>query len=155
LKQGEIMKSFFVTAVVCLVVSGPAFAMSDVECQAMWKQADTDSNGVLNGSEANRYLAMMRTANKSMGADAAINEAIFVENCKADIFKVANIDAGAPLEGANSFTEEQAKDRILAAGLDLPSALTKDEKGIWRGTATKNGSSVKVAVDYKGNVVSE
>ncbi len=149
------MKSFFMTAVVCLVVSGPASAMSDEDCQTMWKQADTDSNGVLNGSEANRYLAMMRTANKAMASDAAFNEAMFIENCKADIFKPASIDAGAPLEGANSFTEEQAKVRILAAGLVQPSALTKDEKGIWRGTATKNGSSVKVAVDYKGNVVAQ
>ena len=33
------------------------------------------------------------------------------------------------------------------------SALTKDDQGIWRGTATKDGKHVKVAVDYKGNVV--
>ena len=32
--------------------------------------------------------------------------------------------------------------------------MTKDQKGIWRGTATKDGKNVNVAVDYKGNVVS-
>ena len=61
---------------------------------------------------------------------------------------------GAPLEGANSFTENQAKDRVVAAGFSNVSALTKDEKGIWRGTAVKDGKTVNIAVDYKGNVVS-
>ena len=41
-----------------------------------------------------------------------------------------------------------------AAGFSDVSGLTKDDKGIWRGTATKDGKSVKVALDYKGNVVS-
>ncbi len=58
------------------------------------------------------------------------------------------------MEGANSFTEGQAQDRALAAGFSDVSALQKDDKGIWRGSANKEGKSVKVAVDYKGNVVS-
>ena len=60
---------------------------------------------------------------------------------------------GAPVAGANSFTENQAKDRAMAAGFTSVSALTKDENGIWRGTASKDGNTVNVAVDYKGNVV--
>jgi hypothetical protein len=35
------------------------------------------------------------------------------------------------------------------------SVLNKDGDGIWRGTAMKDGKAVKVAVDFKGNVVSE
>ncbi len=149
------MKTFFLSAIACIALGAPASAMTDAECQAQWKQADINSDGILSGAEANRYLAMMRTANKTIDADATINETSFNENCKADVFKVAVIEVGAPLEGANSFTEEQAKDRIVGAGLDLPSALTKDEKGIWRGTATKDGKSVNVAVDFKGNVVAQ
>ena len=44
-------------------------------------------------------------------------------------------------------------DRALAAGYSDVSALNKDDKGIWRGSANKDGKPVKVAVDYKGNVV--
>ena len=66
---------------------------------------------------------------------------------------MASAEAGAPLKGANSFTENQAKDRIIAAGFTNVSALAKDGDGIWRGTATKGDKSMNVAVDYKGNVV--
>ena len=61
----------------------------------------------------------------------------------------------APLAGANSFTEGQAKSRIEGAGFSGVSALKKDDQGIWRGTATKNGASMGVALDYKGNVVGQ
>ncbi len=61
----------------------------------------------------------------------------------------------APVPGANSFTEEQAKKRIADAGFTGVSALTKDDKGVWRGSATKDGKTVQVAVDYQGNVVSQ
>lgn len=61
--------------------------------------------------------------------------------------------AGAPAPGANSFTEAQAKSRIEGQGFSQVSALTKDADGIWRGTATKDGKSMNVTVDYQGNVV--
>jgi putative membrane protein len=59
----------------------------------------------------------------------------------------------APVPGANSFTEAQAKTAIEKAGYADVSALTKDDKGIWRGTATKDGKSTPIALDYQGNVV--
>lgn len=62
-------------------------------------------------------------------------------------------DAKAPLEGANSFTEAQAKQRIVDAGYSTVSTLTKDERGVWRGTAMKAGKQANIAVDFKGNVV--
>jgi hypothetical protein len=61
--------------------------------------------------------------------------------------------AVVPMEGANSFTEAQAQKRITEAGFNEVTALSKDDKGIWRGTAMKNGAKVSVAVDFKGNVV--
>lgn len=61
--------------------------------------------------------------------------------------------AKAPLEGANSFTEAQAKQRIVDAGYTDVSILAKDERGVWRGTAKKAGKSASVGVDFKGNVV--
>ena len=59
---------------------------------------------------------------------------------------------GAPVAGANSFTEAQAKSRIEARGYGNVSTLQKDERGIWRGTAMKNGRAVAVSLDYQGNV---
>ena len=58
-----------------------------------------------------------------------------------------------PFPGANSFTESQARSRIEDYGVTAVSGLKKDDQGVWRGTAMKNGKSVSVAVDYKGNVV--
>ncbi|QND66648.1 DUF4142 domain-containing protein [Mesorhizobium loti] len=62
-------------------------------------------------------------------------------------------DPSAPVPGANSFTEDQAKRRIQDAGYSDVSALTKDDQGIWRGQASKDGKSTAVALDYQGNVV--
>jgi hypothetical protein len=64
-------------------------------------------------------------------------------------------NANAPVEGKNSFTESQAKDRIAAAGFTEVSALKLDDKGVWRGTAMKDGKSTPVGLDYQGNVVAQ
>ncbi len=149
------MKKLLLTAAACLFISAPAFAMTDADCSAMWKQADTNGDGMLNGSEGDRYAAWLRLSEKPLAEGTMLNEAMFQENCKADVFATAAVDEGAPLEGANSFTEGQAGDRIVAAGMIAPTALAKDDKGIWRGTAMKDGKSVNVAVDFKGNVVAQ
>jgi len=59
--------------------------------------------------------------------------------------------ASAPAKGANSFTEKQARKRIAKAGYAVTS-LTKDDNGVWTGTATKGGKSMTVGLDFKGNV---
>ena len=61
-------------------------------------------------------------------------------------------NSSEPVPGANSFTEAQAKGRIEEAGYSGVSEITKDENGIWRGHAMKDGKSVVVALDYQGNV---
>ncbi len=63
--------------------------------------------------------------------------------------------AAAPAAGASSFTMEQARDRITAAGYSDVSALTQDTNGVWRGTAMKSGASAAVMVDYQGNVTAQ
>jgi hypothetical protein len=60
---------------------------------------------------------------------------------------------GAPVAGANSFTEAQARSRIEANGFTNVTGLTKDDKSVWRGKAMKEGKSVSVALDYQGNIV--
>lgn len=61
----------------------------------------------------------------------------------------------APVEGANSFTEAQAKERIEEAGYTDVSGLKLDDKGVWQATAMKEGKSVSVALDYQGNVTAQ
>jgi hypothetical protein len=61
-------------------------------------------------------------------------------------------NSNAPVAGANSFTEGQAKSRVEASGYTNVSALKKDDQGVWRGTAMKNGASTNVSVDFQGNV---
>lgn len=58
-------------------------------------------------------------------------------------------------KGANSFTEGQAKSRIEGAGLMTVTDLKKDDMGIWRGKAMRDGKSVTVGFDYKGSIGAE
>ena len=59
---------------------------------------------------------------------------------------------GSVEPGANSFTEGQARSRIEAQGFSNVTDLRKDDQGIWRGKAMRNGQSIGVAIDYKGTV---
>jgi len=62
---------------------------------------------------------------------------------------------GAPVAGANSFTEGQAKSRIEDKGFKSVTDLKKDDKGVWRGKADQNGKAVNVSIDFQGNVVAQ
>ena len=145
------MKPLILAAGVMLVTTLPASAMTDAECTAAWTKADANGDGVVTEAEGGRYFAALRVANTSV-TDANITRGAFESHCKAGLFNVARVDAGAPLPGSNSFTEAQAKDRAIAAGYTV-SSLAKDDAGIWRGTAMDGAKSVKVSVDFKGNVV--
>jgi hypothetical protein len=57
--------------------------------------------------------------------------------------------------GASSFTEAEARSRIEAHGYSDVTGLQKDAHSVWRGTATKNGQTVGVALDYQGNILSQ
>jgi len=63
--------------------------------------------------------------------------------------------ASAPVPGHNSFTMGEARRRIQASGFSDVAGLKKDNQGIWRGQAQKDGHSVGVALDYQGNVVGQ
>lgn len=58
-----------------------------------------------------------------------------------------------PVAGANSFTEGQAKSRIESGGYSGISSLKKDDNGVWRGKAMKDGKTVDVSLDFQGNVI--
>ncbi len=61
-------------------------------------------------------------------------------------------NSNKPVAGANSFTEGQAKSKIEEAGWTNVTALKKDDNGVWRGKASKGGSTVDVSLDFQGNV---
>lgn len=63
------------------------------------------------------------------------------------------VNPAAPIPGANSFTEDQARSRIEEAGFSNVTGLAKDDQGIWRAKAMKDGASTAVALDFQGNVV--
>jgi len=67
---------------------------------------------------------------------------------------VATTDANAaePARGANSFTEDQARSRLENNGFRNVTGLQKDDDGVWRGRAEKNGQQTGVWLDYKGSV---
>jgi hypothetical protein len=61
-------------------------------------------------------------------------------------------NSDAPVAGRNSFTESQAKSKIEEAGYSGVTDLKNDDNGVWRGTASKGGSSTNVSLDFQGNV---
>jgi hypothetical protein len=147
------MRTAILAMAVATVISIPAHAaMTAEECSTAWTAADANGDGILDESESARYAAALRVAEQPV-PQGMLDQAAFAEYCAAGYFDVTAPEAGAPFEGANSFTEGQAQDRVLAAGFTSVSALTQDDNGIWRGTAQSQGQSVNVAVDFKGNVV--
>ena len=61
-------------------------------------------------------------------------------------------NSDAPVAGRNSFTEGQAKSAVEKAGYSDVGELKKDDNGVWRGKASRDGSSAAVSVDFQGNV---
>jgi len=61
-------------------------------------------------------------------------------------------NSDTPVKGANSFTEDQAKSRMQAAGYEGISELKKSDDGVWRAKALRGRSRFEVSLDYQGNV---
>ncbi|PZO03550.1 MAG: hypothetical protein DCF30_02810 [Hyphomicrobiales bacterium] len=90
-------------------------------------------------------LATMIVSVTSFGAQTATTAPTPAPNAAAD--------KNAPLPGANSFTEGQAKSRLEANGYSNVTELKKDDNGVWKGSAMHAGAKVNVSVDYRGNIV--
>lgn len=123
-----------------------------IDCDADFSKLDADGDGYLSEAEAQRDYARSRIDGVNV-SEQGISKEEYVALCGAPAWAENTPEEGAPFEGANSFTEEQARDRALAWNVTEVSAFTKDDLGIWRGTGMVNGAPVSVAVDYKGNVV--
>ena len=117
------MRASFMIAVAASLLAGQTFAQ--------------------NTTPANPAPAVQIQKQIPPAADGPSNPAVRTEE--------GNI-AAAPVAGANSFTEGEAKSRIEARGFANVSELKKDDQGIWRGKAMRNGRNVDVALDFQGNV---
>lgn len=91
-----------------------------------------------------------RPGNPSAAAPAAPTTG---ERTEARPDNTPQIVAMTALEnGANSFTEGQARSRFEAAGVTGVDALRKDDNGIWRGRGMHGGAAVDIAMDFRGRV---
>jgi hypothetical protein len=57
--------------------------------------------------------------------------------------------------GANSFTMGEARKHVEHAGYAQVTDLRQDDAGVWHGRAMKDGHTVAVAVDFKGDVTAQ
>ena len=92
------------------------------------------------------FVACGAVAQTPPAKDGPQNSAVNTQNS-------TNRMVDAPVKGANSFTEGEAKSRIEKKGFANVSDLKKDDHGVWRGHAMKNGQRIDVALDYQGNVI--
>jgi len=122
------------------------------DCEAEFVRFDTDGDGYLSQSESPRDHARALVGRQTIGTDGLTRDE-FLQICNSEDWSRSPAEEGAPFEGANSFTEEQAKDRAIAWNVTGLSPLVKDDQGIWRGTGMLGSEAVSVAIDYKGNVV--
>ncbi len=106
------------------------------------------------GSGTNSNTGTTGSVGKTVGNAVGVNHndkaAASGDNNQA----IATTDANAsqPAHGSNSFTADQARGRIQDHGFSNVTDLKKDDSGVWRGHAQKNGQTVGVWLDYKGNV---
>lgn len=153
-KRSTLLKAFTLAIVAAPLLSGAVSARSASDCLATWNTAAGETATMLPADKGARFYAALRVSGKPV-EDGKLDKAAFIADCEAGLFDAKSVDAGAPLKGANSFTESQAKDRAVWYGYAEVSKLEKDADGIWRGTGTLAGKSMKVAIDFKGNVVGQ
>jgi len=96
-------------------------------------------------------LALVATGAVAQSQNPPANNA--PQNSAINSSDSSNRQATAPVAGRNSFTEAEAKSRIEKMGFSNVSNLKKDDNGVWRGRATKDGKTVDVSLDYQGNVI--
>lgn len=100
------------------------------------------------GLAAGSALAQSNAASSSVTNTSPNPPAIATPNVETQTL-------AAPVPGANSFTQSQARERLESHGYSSVTDLTLDDEQIWRGKAVKNGVPVNVALDYQGNIVAK
>jgi hypothetical protein len=134
------MRTSFVIAVAASLLAGQAIAQNTSPSTSPAPKAQTPP-------AAKAPAAPHTDVHKDLkAADGPQNPAVRTEEGN---------NATRPVAGANSFTEGEAKSRIEARGFSNVIGLMKDDQGIWRGRAQRDGRPVAVALDYQGNVFAD
>ena len=105
--------------------------------------------GTAVGSATDRTLGTNTTDTSPVGGNAGQNAAAGDSN---QAVATTNANAPQPAKGANSFSDGEARRRMESSGYANVADLKKDDDGVWRGSATKDGAKVGVWLDYKGNI---
>jgi hypothetical protein len=106
----------------------------------------------------NRTLALTLIAGTLSAGIAFAQNAATNDSAKPPAVATGDADSKtsqAPVAGKNSFTMDQAESRLRDHGFAAVKGLAKDDQGVWRGTAMKDGKPVKVSVDYQGNITDQ
>ena len=151
ISKTAILAALFAGGFATALLAQDSTATAAVDCEAQFTALDTDANGYLSESEAPREFARSRVDAVTLDANG-IGKDTMLAQCANTQWANVQQDDGAPLEGANSFTEAQARDRALSRNVTEVSPLVLDDKGIWRGIGKIDDAEVDVAVDFKGNV---
>ncbi len=137
------MRKLIAFSTLALLAAGPAMAQTN---QAPANQAPAQSN---------QAPASPGTNSPTGSSNPAVNTTGNSPSNAGMTGSVNFVKASALEKGSNSFTEGQAKDRLEGAGLKNVTDLKKDDQGVWRGKAMRDGKSVTVGFDYKGNIAAE
>ena len=137
------MKSapLFAAAIAFTAMAGGAFAQTT---------GTSTNTGTGTGTGTNTGAAMS-TGQTSAGNPASPSATTDPNQAVA----TTSASTAMPAHGANSFTQKQARRRIAQRGFTQVKDLTKDDQGVWHGTAMQKGAAVKVWEDYKGSVGTE
>jgi len=88
-----------------------------------------------------------------LAASTALAQAPTDPNSHNPAVKSPSDTESAPLaKGHNSFTRGEAQSRLEKAGYSNISGLKLDQDGLWQAQATRDGQTVNVALDYKGDI---
>lgn len=102
------------------------------------------------------FLAALLTAGLSAAALAQTTTAPADPGTTTDAKQGVVLASPSGLQkGSNSFTEAQAKARLEDHGFTGVGGLTKDDNGVWWATASKDSKSVRVGLDFQGNIAVE
>jgi hypothetical protein len=133
------MKRLLIGSAASLLAAGFALAQTPPTSNAPPPGSTT---GTSMGAPANPSAPTPPSPSAKAAASGQDNQAVATTEANAD----------QPAKGANSFTKGQARKRIQHKGYSHVTGLTKDQDGVWRGTAQRDGQSVNVWLDYKGNI---
>ncbi|MBS0252206.1 MAG: hypothetical protein JSR78_14205 [Proteobacteria bacterium] len=147
-----------------MLLSAPANAASEQECQSLWKTADVDANGSLSRAEdKNGYIASVEKNGGHLLQPDTLSRDEFLSYCKTDFTNVAtqsptnskDFGKGDLTPGSTPLSQADAMKKLEASGFSNVRGLSLDDKGIWRGTAFADGKEKPVAIDQQGDIVSQ